>query len=128
MSQENKVIIEKVNKAFAEGRTEDVLEHWDEDVVWVMEGEVTTEGKSAVREFMATSGESAPPKFTVDKTVAEGDSVICYGLMRMEAPPECSGSYSYCDAYTLKDGKVIELRSFVVKHKAEAGNNGTAAG
>jgi ketosteroid isomerase-like protein len=41
MSQENKQIIENINKAFAEGRTDDLLEHWAEDVVWVMRGDST---------------------------------------------------------------------------------------
>lgn len=128
MSEENKQIVERINKAFAEGKIEGFLEHCAEDVVWVMEGESTTRGVQAVREFMSQMEGHEPPKFSVDKVVAEGDSVICYGGMTMAGSPECAGTYSYCDAYTLLDGKVKELRSFVVKHKDEGEKSGTAAG
>lgn len=128
MSEENKQIVEKINKAFAEGRTEGFLEHCSDDVVWVMEGDVTTKGIPAIRQFMSQMDGTAPPKFTVDKVVAENDSVICYGTMRMEEPKAHAGTYSYCDAYTFANGKVTELRSFVVKHKAADEQTESAAG
>ena len=128
MSQENKQIIEQVNRAFMEGRTEGFLEHCAEDVVWVMEGETTTKGIAGIREFMSQAEGHEPPKFSVDKTVAEGDSVICYGQMAMNEPKGCEGTYSYCDAYTLENGKIKELRSFVVKHKTEGDKSESAAG
>jgi ketosteroid isomerase-like protein len=93
-----------------------------------MEGDQTFSGVPAIREFMAPMQGSAPPKFTVEKIVAEGDSAICYGKMSMEGAEEYAGKYSYCDAYTFADGKVTELRSFIVKHKTEGEKSGTAAG
>ena len=128
MSQENKQIIEKVNNAFIEGNSEGFLEQCAEDVVWVMEGDQSFKGVTAIREFMSQMEGSEPPKFTVDKVVAEGDAVICYGTMSMSSPKEAAGDYSYCDAYTLSNGRITELRSFVVKHKTEDEKSGTAAG
>lgn len=128
MSQENKLIVEEINQTFTEGRTEGFLEHCVEDVVWVMEGEAEMKGKAAIRGFMAPAEGHAPPQFSVDKVVAEGDSVICYGQMSMSEPDGCEGRYSYCDAYTLSNGRVVELRSFVVKHKTEADRSDKAAG
>lgn len=128
MSQENKHIVEQINRAFMDGNTEGFLELCAEDVVWVMEGETTNVGVSAIREFMSQAEGHAPPHFTVDKVVGEGESVICYGQMSMDGPAGCEGKYSYCDAYTLKSGKVVELRSFVVKHKCEGDKTEIAAG
>ena len=54
--------------------------------------------------------------------------MICYGQMTMNEPKGCEGTYSYCDAYTLENGKIKELRSFVVKHKAEGDKSDSAAG
>ena len=127
MSQENKQIVEQINTAFTEGNTEGFLEHCADDVVWVMEGDVTTRGVTAIREFMSQMEGHTPPKFTVDKVIADGESVVCYGEMSMGEPAGCEGKYSYCDAYTFSDGKVTEMRSFIVKHKAEGDKNETAA-
>ena len=127
MSQENKRIVEEINKAFTEGNTEGFLERCAENVVWSMEGDQSFKGVPAIREFMSQMEGSAPPKFTVEKIVAEGDSAICYGTMSMEGEAEWAGKYSYCDAYTLANGKVTELRSFIVKHKTEGDKSESAA-
>ena len=127
MSQENKQIVEQINKAFTEGNTEGFLEHCADDVVWVMEGDVTTRGVTAIRQFMSQMEGYTPPKFSVDKMIADGDSVACYGEMTMDEPAGCEGRYSYCDAYTFSNGKVTELRSFVVKHKTVGDKNDAAA-
>lgn len=128
MSQENKNIVEQINKAFAEGKTEGFLEHCAENVVWVMEGEKTTEGKAAVREWMGQMEGHTPPTFSVDKIISDGDSVACYGTMQMNEPKEYAGTYSYCDAYTFAGDKVTELRSFIVKHKSADEQTDSAAG
>lgn len=82
-----------------------------------MEGEATNTGKASIREWMSSMGSSEPPVFTVDKMIAEGDSVICYGGMKMKGESGAEETYSYCDAYNFTGDKVSELRSFVVKHK-----------
>ena len=69
-----------------------------------------------------------PPKFTVDKMIADGDSVACYGEMTMTAPPEHAGTYSFCDIYTFAGGKVKELRAFVMKQKSEDEKSDSVAG
>jgi ketosteroid isomerase-like protein len=128
MSEANKQAVDRINKAFMDGNTEGFLELCADDVVWTMEGEKTTTGKKEIREWMRQMEGHTPPKFTVDKTIAEGDSVVCYGTMSMDEPKEAAGKYSFCDAYTFSGGKVKGLRSFVVKHKTEGERSETAAG
>ena len=128
MSQQNREIVEKINNAFLAGNTEGFLEQCSDDVVWVMEGEKTTEGKSAIRDWMSQMEGCEPPKFTVKRMIADGNSVACFGEMTMGQPPEAPGTYSYCDVYQFADGKVTELRSFVVKHKTEGEPTEKAAG
>jgi ketosteroid isomerase-like protein len=128
MSQKNKEIVEKVNKAFSEGNTEGFLELCAEDVVWNMEGEKKTTGVKEIREWMSQMDGMEPPKFTVDKLIAEGDSVVCYGTMSMKGEDGKPSDYSYCDAYAFKGDKITELRSFVVKHKTEGELRQQAAG
>ena len=127
MSQENKQLVEKLNEVWMSNDIEGLFSYYADDVVWSIPGEVTLNGIQAVRDFMSHSGVHEPPKITVDKMVAEGDSVICYGDMTMGGTPECAGTYSYCDVYTIKNGKVSELRSYVIKHKSEDEKNEAAA-
>lgn len=128
MSQENKRIVDEINKAFAEGNIDGFLEHCAADVVWRMEGDQSFSGVAAIRTFGSQMEGSSPPKFTVENVIAEGDSVVCYGEMTMEGEADWAGKYSYCDVYTFANGKVTELRSFPVKHKSEGGKSDTPAG
>ena len=126
MSQENKQLIEKLNEVWMSNDIEELFSYYADDVVWTIAGEATLNGIQAIRDFMAQGGDHVPPQLTVDKIVAEGDSVICYGDMTMGGTPDCAGTYSYCDVYTITDGKVSELRSFVIKQKSEDESNEAA--
>lgn len=128
MSQENKRLVEKLNEAWTTGENETIFHHYADGIVWTIEGETTLVGLQAVREFMSRSEGHEPPKLTVDKIVAEGDSVICYGEMTMDGAPDCAGIYSFCDVYTFSGGKVNELRSFVVKQRPETEKGGSIKG
>lgn len=119
MSDSNKQIVEKINDAFINGNTEGFLEYCAEDVVWSMIGETRKEGKTAIREWMAAMKDIEPPKFTVDEIIAEGESVACRGDMTMKDENGVEGKYSYVDFYRFSDGKVVELNSYIVKHKTE---------
>jgi uncharacterized protein len=126
MSQENKQLVEKLNEVWMSNDIEELFSYYADDVVWTIAGEATLNGIQAIRDFMLHSGDHVPPKLTVDKIVAEGDSVICYGDMTMGGTPDCAGTYSYCDVYTITNGKVSELRSFVIKQKSEDERNEAA--
>ena len=118
MSEANKQIVEKINEAFMAGNTEGFLDHCSEDLVWTMVGEKRTEGKTAIREWMSQMEGCEPPVFTVDKMIADSDTVACYGDMTMKGESGNEEQYSYCDIYQFAGGQVTELRSFIVKHKS----------
>lgn len=126
MSEKNKEIVKKVNDSFTAGNTDGFLEHCADNVVWNMVGNKETTGKAAIKEWMLHM-EMEPPKFTVDKIIAEGDSVICYGDMTMKGEDGKEGIYSYVDAYQFSGDKIAELKSFIVKHKTEAESHKKAA-
>ena len=125
MSAKNKEIVEKVNASFAEGSVEGFLSHCADDVVWTIVGNKTTRGKNAIREWMA-SMDIEPPKFTVDNIIADGDFVTAYGDMNMKEKDGKTAPYAYCDIYRFRDGKIVELNSFVVKTEAKAESAGGA--
>jgi ketosteroid isomerase-like protein len=123
----NKEIVKKVNASFTAGNTDGFLEHCADNVVWNMVGEKETKGKTAIKEWMSQMEGMEPPKFTVDKIIAEGDSVVCYGDMTMKGEDGKEGKYSYVDAYQFSGDKIAELQSFVVKHKTEEESKKKAA-
>ena len=119
MSDKNSEIVEKVNTAFAENKPEVFLGYCTNDVVWRMVGDREFKGKDAIKEFMASMEGMEPPKFGVDEIIAGGDSVVSYGDMKMKGEDGKEADYSYCDIYHFSDGKITELRTFIVKHKTE---------
>lgn len=127
MSEKNKEIVKKINDSFTAGNTDGFLEHCSENVVWNMVGDKETKGKTAIKEWMSQMEGMEPPKFSVDKIIAEGDSVVCYGDMSMKGEDGKEGKYSYVDAYQFSGDKITELQSFIVKHKTEGDSKKKAA-
>lgn len=126
MSDKNKEIVKKVNDAFSSGNTGAFLDLCADDVEWTIVGDQTVSGIEALREFMKSMEGHEPPKFSVDTLIAEGDSAMATGGMTMEVEPGCEGAYGYCDIYRFNgDGKIVELRTFVVKLKDEGSETAT---
>lgn len=61
-----------------------------------------------------------PPNFTVNKIIGEGDFVTAYGDMTMKDKDGKVVPYAYCDIYRFREGKIIELTSFVIKTEAKS--------
>lgn len=120
MSESNKNIVNEVNEAFSNNKVEDFLKHCADDIVWRMIGEKTTTGIKEIREWMSQMEGCEPPVFSVDETVAEGDSVICRGDMTMKDQEGVEGKYAYCDSYQFKNGKIARLDSYVIKIKEQS--------
>jgi uncharacterized protein len=114
MANEIAAVVEKVNAAFAAGDVEGFLAHCAEDVVFLMMGHRRVEGKAAIREWMA-NGASEPPKFSVQSVITSENRAVCYGDMTMPEE-DGTGSYEYCDVYQIENGKVKELRAYIVKN------------
>lgn len=117
MSGRNKEVVGRVDAAFAEGDVEGFLSFCAEDVEWTVVGDRTVKGKDAIREWMA-SMDGEPPVLTPHELVAEGDLVAAHGDMTMNEEGSAV-PYAYCDIYRLRDGKIVELRSFVVRTETE---------
>ncbi|HYE17417.1 MAG TPA: nuclear transport factor 2 family protein [Tepidisphaeraceae bacterium] len=119
MSDENKAVLTRANAAVSTGDYEGFLSHCTDDVVWDFVGDRVLGGKAAVRAYMrATYVE--PPRFRVDRLIAEGEYVTAVGEIEL---PDDAGKlvrYAYCDVWRVRDGRLAELRAFVVKIGAAA--------
>jgi ketosteroid isomerase-like protein len=115
----NKQIVEQINDAFRENSVDKFLALCTDDVAWTMVGEKAVQGKEEIRAWMG-KGPAEPPKFAVAELFGEGDFVTCCGDMTMNEKDDEDVPYSYCDVYRFTNGKVAELRSWVIKTQGKA--------
>ena len=114
MSEDNKTILKQANAAITKGDNEGFLSHCTEDTKWVFVGERVLQGKAAVRQWMVTAY-AEPPKFMVENLIAEGDFVTAIGKINLKDENGETASYLYCDVWRFRDGKMAELKAFVIK-------------
>lgn len=114
VSETNKAILKQANSAIAAGDTEGFLVHCTEDTVWTFVGDRTLRGKAAVREYLAATY-GKPPKFDYSDLIAEGDFVTALGEITITGKDGKETSYWYCDVWSVRGGKLDQLRAFVVE-------------
>ena len=112
----NKAILEKANAAITEGDNEGFLSFCTDDTEWRFIGERTLQGKEAIRQYMATAY-AEPPKFIVENLIAEGDFVTAVGKISLKNEDGKAVDYNYCDVWRFRDGKMAELKAFVIEVK-----------
>lgn len=114
MDLTNKAILEKANAAVTEGDNEGFLSFCTDDTEWTFVGDKTLRGKEAVRQYMATAYVE-PPKFMVENLIAEGEFVTAFGKISMKNENGKTVDYAYCDVWRFRDGKMFELKAFVIE-------------
>lgn len=110
----NKEILEKANTAVTEGDNEGFLSFCTDDIVWTFMGDKILSGKDAIRQYMATAYKE-PPKFMVENLIAEGEFVAAIGKISMKDENGKMVDYSYCDVWRFRNGKMAELKAFVIE-------------
>jgi ketosteroid isomerase-like protein len=120
VSATNKEILEKANAAIAKGDFEGFLALCTEDTVWAFKGDRTLRGKAAVRQWMKATYQE-PPRFRVDRMIAEGDFVAALGEITLKDKGGKTGQHAYCDVWRFREGKMAELHAFVVDTGSESG-------
>lgn len=114
MAENNKKILEMANAAITKGDNEGFLACCTDDTEWTFIGDKTLKGKDAVRRYMATAYKE-PPKFMVANLIAEGDFVTALGNITMKDEDGRETQYEYCDVWRFRDGKMAELKAFVIR-------------
>lgn len=109
----NKAILENANAAITGGDYEGFLSFCTDDTEWAFVGDQTLRGKEAVRQYMATEY-LEPPKFIVENLIAEGEFVTALGKISMKGKGGKTVVYAYCDVWRFRNGKMAELKAFVI--------------
>lgn len=114
----NKEILEKANAAVSRGDNEGFLSYCTDDTKWIFIGDKTLQGKQAVREYMAVEYVE-PPIFEVENLIAEGDFVTAIGTISLKDANGKMVHYFYNDTWQFRDGKMAELRAFVIEDNSK---------
>lgn len=123
MSANNKAVLESANAAVTSGDNEGFLSFCTDDTLWTFVGERTLRGKEAVRQWM-TATYKQPPKLKVDHLIAEGDFVTALGEVTTTDADGKATRYAYCDVWRFRDGKMAELRAFVIETNTQNSDQG----
>lgn len=125
MSENNKAILEEANTAIAQGDYEGFLSFCTDDTEWTFVGDRTLNGKEAVRQWMVTEYVE-PPLNIVANLIAEGNFVTALGNLTIKDKEGKETHYSYCDVWRFRDGKMVELKAFVIKTEGKDETSGVA--
>ena len=113
MNEYNKAILISANEAVTNGDHEGFLSFCTEDTEWNFVGEQILRGKEAVRQYMVKAY-LEPPKFMVAQLIAEGDFLTAVGKISLKDNTGEMVSYDYCDVWRLREGKLHELKAYVI--------------
>lgn len=113
----NKEIIRKVNEGFTEGDTEKILSYLADDIRWDMPGAFAHVGKEAFRKEINNENFEGAPAITVKNEIAEGDYVAVEGVVQSRMKGGVIFNASFFDIYRLENGKIKEMRSYVIQKK-----------
>lgn len=114
MNSDNKAVLLKANAAVTKGDNEGFLSFCTENIRYEFVGDQIFTGKEAVRAYMKAAYVE-PPVFDVDTLIAQNDFVVAIGKISMKDERRKMINYSYCDVWRFEDGKMAELKAFVIE-------------
>lgn len=112
----NTAILDKANEFVKNGDYESFLAYCTPDTKWVFVGERILNGKEEVRGYMEEFY-LEPPVFDVEKALEEGSFVMVTGEIRLKNKAGKDEHFDYCDIWRFEDGKIAELKAFVIEKK-----------
>lgn len=115
-NMKNTSILVNANEYVKKGEYEAYLSYLTEDTKWVFVGERTLLGKEAVRQYIKEFY-LAPPVFDMEKAIEEGDFVTATGNISLKNVNGEYDHYIYCDIWRFNNGKIAELKAFVIEKK-----------
>ncbi|QRY56382.1 ketosteroid isomerase [Sphingobacterium siyangense] len=110
----NITILHTANEFIAKGDYESFLAYCTADTKWVFIGERILHGKEEVRAYLKEFYQE-PPVFDVEKSIEEGDFVMVTGEIRLRNKDGKYDHFDYCDIWRFEDGKMAELKAFVIE-------------
>ena len=114
----NTEIVRRINEGFESGDDDAIVSYLADDVVWDMMGGFHAVGKEAFRKAIFNAAFEPTAKITVKNILAERDMVALEGMVDCTRKADRAViTYHFFDFYRLENGKVREMRSYVIEKK-----------
>ncbi|RUO38580.1 hypothetical protein CWE13_02745 [Aliidiomarina shirensis] len=116
-----KTFLARFNQAWAEHDIKTIIAGVTDDIRFQMATDDTgIKGKEAFEKWLT---EMMNPDYKVtmntERLFISGNDAALSGSMEMVDPTGAEHKFAFCDLYTLRDGKVSELRAYVMDYKAD---------
>ncbi len=109
----NKEVVKQVINAFLNHDVEKALSFMNDDIKMGWPGFFNLEpGKEAIREFYKDVPQMISSK--IGEFIEEGDTVVGTGMVTAKHEDGTLKNSFFADVYTLKNGKVKEIKSYMV--------------
>jgi ketosteroid isomerase-like protein len=108
-----KQILNEANAFITQGDYEKFLTYCTANTIWNFIGDETLRGINEVRNYMLKAY-IKPPRFKVDLMVEEGNYLTAVGTISLLNEDSVWIDYEYCDVWRFENGKLAELKAFVV--------------
>lgn len=108
-----KQILKEANACIASGNYDQFLTYCTIDTRWTFVGETFLIGIDEVRDYMIEAY-IKPPKLNVDIMIEEGNYLTAVGTISIINTNSIWIDYAYCDVWRFENGKLAELKAFVV--------------
>jgi ketosteroid isomerase-like protein len=111
----NKEIVRKVIGGFEVNDTDAIMEHLADDMQLDMIGDFTITGKDEFRKKQETDKEPmAPGTLTILNEIEDGNKVAVEGIIKCKMKNGTMYEASFSDFFKLENGKVKEMRFYVI--------------
>lgn len=115
----NREIIIEFNKAFDQGRNDDIVKFVSEDFEWHMLGESIIKGKENLLKFFTTHPDMKVIDVTKDHIIVDKDTASVAGEVKCTDKTGQIYDMYYCDVYELAEGLITKMISYTVNKKKD---------
>ena len=113
----NTATVERYLAAFSRQDATQIRACLTEDVVWDIPRTHLGAGYAAGQDAFLREAAKAPPgtRVTTIRTIAAGDVVVVEGSVTSPTPDGATFSLIFCDVFTLREGKISRLTSYLAQ-------------
>ena len=115
MNKTNQELLEAANAEMAAGNPEGFLAFCADDIRWEMVGDTCLFGKAEVLAWAKRTYALAPPEFSTDLWIVDGDWLAVHGEITLQDAERGAVRSRYCDLWRIENGKLAELRAFAIE-------------
>lgn len=115
-----KQVVETYIEGFRRTDHQAILSCLADDVVWVLHGYRTVEGKDAFDREIENDAAVGAPALFIDRMIEEGPTVVAFGHGEMTLKEAGKVAFVFVEAFTFQGEKVSRLETFHINVSADA--------